>query len=77
MVQRFVLIHERSIKELTRAADFPCLPFPKEMGRALYPSTFFWRLATSESFGGLPLFQKGQGLFFCEFERSEKRTSFT
>ncbi|OUB77089.1 hypothetical protein BK744_09165 [Bacillus thuringiensis serovar zhaodongensis] len=23
MVQRFVLMHERSIKELTRAADFP------------------------------------------------------
>lgn len=64
MGQRFVLIHVGSIKELTRAADFTCLPFPKEMGRVLFPSTFFWRLATSESFGGLPLFQKGQGLIF-------------
>ena len=42
MVQRFVLIHVRSIKELTRAADFTCLPFPKEMERgALPPQHFF------------------------------------
>ena len=71
MVQRFVLIHVGSIKELTRAADFTCLPFPKEMGRVLFPSTFFWRLATSESFGGLPLFQKGaRSVIFRVLERS-------
>lgn len=46
MVQRFVLIHVGSIKELTRAADFTCLPFPKEMERGGFPLNIF--LASSD-----------------------------
>ena len=46
MGQRFVLIHVGSIKELTRAADFTCLPFPKEMERGGFPLNIF--LASSD-----------------------------